>query len=470
MRRHTHARSLQELVDSVPSVVDYLYGNPKGQWLARRHPPHLLPPEFTNWREEQQAWRQAVALYDQSYHMTMTYVRGRDAIRLSSFLGVNRFDTFGPGRARHLVACSPAGYVLGDGVLYSVRPEEVVLVGGAAPHNWVQFHAETGGWAVTVERDEGFPRNATGQRTVYRYQVEGPKAPLLLERVTGSPLLELRAFQITPLRIAGRPVWALRHTMAGGPGFELFGPWEDGAVVKEAILEAGENLGLRQVGSLAYFTTGVDLGWIPRVLPAIYTGEELRTYREWLPATTGEATWSLGGSFYSPNIEDYYLTPFELGYGHLVDLDHDFLGREALARRRTQPHRRKVALLWHAEDVAQMLESFLQPGLPARYLDLPLSTYAVWQYDAVTDSRGNLAGISTYVAYSWNERAVVSLAVVSLEYAHPGTQLTVLWGEPEGGAKSRPWLEPHRQVPVRAVVAETPLNPLARAHPSARRL
>jgi vanillate/3-O-methylgallate O-demethylase len=462
-------RTLQELLDSVPSIVDYLYSNPKGQWLARRHPPHLVPPEFTNWRDEQRAWRETVALYDQSYHMTMTYVRGPDALPLFCALGVNRFTTFGPGRARHFVACAPSGHVIGDGVLYCLRPEEVVLVGGAAPHHWVQFHAQTGGWRVTVERDESYARNPTGRRTVYRYQVEGPRSPQLMEALNRGPLPELRPFQIAPIRIAGHTVWALRHTMAGGPGFELFGPWEEGPSVREAILEAGKAFGLRQVGTLAYFTTGVDLGWIPRVLPAIYTGEELRPFREWLPATSGEATWSLGGSFYSPNVEDYYLTPWELGYGHLVHLDHEFVGREALARMASQPHRRKVTLVWGAEDVAEVFTSFLRPGLPARYLDLPLPTYSVWQYDAVLDERETLVGISTYVAYSWNERALLSLAVVSAEFAEPGKRVTVVWGEPEGGAKSRPWLEPHRQVRIRATVAPAPINPLAREHPSAVR-
>src|SRR5213076_1680863 len=47
-------------------------------------------------------------------------------------------------------------------------------------------------------------------------------------------------------------------------------------------------------------------------------------YRRWLPANGYEATGSLGGSFYSDNIEDYYLTPWDLGYGTFVRYDHDF--------------------------------------------------------------------------------------------------------------------------------------------------
>jgi hypothetical protein len=53
---------------------------------------------------------------------------------------------------------------------------------------------------------------------------------------------------------------------------------------------------------------------------------------------------------------------------------------------------------------------------------------------------------------------MLSLAVVEPEYAAPGTRVSVLWGEPEGGAKSKPWLEPHRQVEIGATVAPAPIG------------
>jgi len=464
-------RTLQELLDSVPDIVAYLYANRKGSVVRdavqRQPPPHVLP-EYTNWRDEQRAWRETVALYDQSFHMTTSILRGPDALKLVSSLAVNSFATFRPGRARHFLAVSPRGYYIGDGILYSLQQDELFLVGRAAGHNWVQFHAETGGWNVRYERDEIFTQNPSGRRLVYRYQVEGPNAFPLLEYLTGAPLPETRFFQIVQLRIAGHEVWALRHTMAGGPGFELFGPWDEGPAVKAAILEAGQRFGLRQVGSLAYFTTAFELGWIPRPLPAIYTGEDMRPFREWLPATANEATWAIGGSFASANIEDYYMNPWELGYGHLVKFDHDFIGRAALERMANERHRVKVSLVWNQDDVAAVVRSYADE-LPAKYIDLPLSTYATWQYDAVLDENKRVIGISTYVGFSWNERAMISLAVVEPEYAAPGTAVTVLWGEPDGGARSRPWLEPHRQVEIRATVAPVPLSEYARQHLAAAR-
>lgn len=455
-------RSLQDVLDSAPNVVDYLYSNRKGSVLkdaVLRQPTEFVAPEFTTWRDEQRAWREGIAFYDQSFHMTTTYVRGRDAQRMFSSLAANSFENFGVGRSRHSVFCSHDGHLLGDGILYSLHPEEMVLVGRQAGHNWVRFNAATGGWDVSVEEDEIFSHNPTGRRTVYRYQLEGPHAPELIAQLTGAPLPDAPWSHIFPVTIAGHHVWGQKHTMAGNPGCEFFGPWDEGPAVKEAILEAGAAFDLRRVGSLAYFTNALELGWIPRPLPAIFTGDELRPFREWLPATASEATWGLGGSFYSPDIEDYYFWPQELGYGNNIKFDHDFVGRAALESGAGAGSRKKVTLVWDPEDVARLVESYMRPDeTPPLYLELPRATYATWQYDAVHGDQGHTVGVSTYTGFIWNERSMLSLAVVDPQYAEPGTRVSVVWGEPEGGAKSRPWLEPHRQVEIGATVAPAPIG------------
>ena len=108
--------------------------------------------------------------------------------------------------------------------------------------------------------------------------------------------------------------------MAGAPGLELWGPYETYDEVRETIIEAGKEFGLEPVGSRAYSSNTLESGWIPSPLPAIYTGEELRAYREWLTPSSYEAVNALAGSFVSDDIEDYYLNPFELGYGPFVQV------------------------------------------------------------------------------------------------------------------------------------------------------
>jgi len=70
-------------------------------------------------------------------------------------------------------------------------------------------------------------------------------------------------------------------------------------------------------------------------------------------------------------------------------------------------------------------------------------------------------GLSTYTGYTYNERALVSLAVINVEDSEPGTQVTVVWGEEKRGS-SKPTVERHVQAEIRATVAPAPISEVAR--------
>jgi syringate O-demethylase len=421
----------------------------------------VVPPEFSNWRDEQRAWQQTCVLFNQSYHMTDMYVSGPDALKLLSDLGVNSFRGFEPNKAKQFVPCNYDGYVIGDVILFYLDKNLFNLVGRPSVHNWVQFHCETRGYNVKLERDE---RVYAGQgpvvRKVYRYQVQGPNAMKVIEKVTGKPAPELKFFNMTTITIAGHPVRALRHGMAGQPGLELFGPWADGEAVKAAIVEAGKEFGLRLVGARAYSSNTLESGWIPSPMPAIYSGEKMKAYRQWLPAKTYEAFASLGGSFYSDNIEDYYLTPYDLGYGPIVKFDHDFIGREALEKTAANPRRKKVTLALDSEDVTHAIYTMFQKKDRAKYFDFPSAVYSTLPYDKVLKD-GKTIGISTWCGYSSNEGRMLTLAILDNEHCEPGTEVTFVWGE-EGGGSSKPTVERHVQTQIRAIVSPVPYSEVAR--------
>ena len=69
-------------------------------------------------------------------------------------LGVNTFKNFGPNKAKQYVPCNHDGYVIGDVILFHLEQNRFNLVGRPSVHNWVQYHAETGKYDVTLERDE----------------------------------------------------------------------------------------------------------------------------------------------------------------------------------------------------------------------------------------------------------------------------------------------------------------------------
>jgi vanillate/3-O-methylgallate O-demethylase len=446
-------RSLEELLGTVGSPVELLRNSQIGPYAFP-----IVPPEFTNWRDEQRSWRESCALFDQSHHMTDLYIEGPDGLKLLSDLGVNSFKTFKVNQAKQFVACNHDGYVIGDAILFYLDENRLSLVGRPPAQSWVHYNAATGGYRVSVERDERSAVNQ-GRRKFFRYQIQGPNALRVMTKATGKPLPEIRFFNMDVFTIAGRAVHALRHGMVGQPGWELFGPWEYADEVRDAIVEAGREFGIRRVGSRAYPTTCLESGWIPSPLPAIYVGEKMKAYRQWLTAKSYEATASLGGSFYSDDVTAYYLTPYDLGYGPFVKFDHEFIGRQALERMVDNQKRRKVTLVWSGDDVTRVIGSlFKENGDIAKYIDLPLANYSTLPYDKVLKD-GTTIGISTYTGYTYNERAIISLAIVDVEHSEPGTQVTVVWGE---GRSSKPTVERHVQSEIRATVAPVPISEVAR--------
>jgi syringate O-demethylase len=441
--------SLADLLRDAGSPVELLRNSPAGPNVYPG-----VPAEFTNWRDEQQAWQRTCVLFNQSFHMADLAVEGPDAARLLSRLAVNSFEGFTTGRAKHFVPCTPSGHVIGDVILFALGEERFNLVGRAPALNWVTHHAETGGYDVRVELDQRSALRTDGRRRSYRFQVQGPNAMEVIASLLGGTPPELKFFHLTTVRIAGHDVHALRHGMAGQPGWELFGPWEEEQAVREAILEAGEAFGLRQVGGRAYSSNALESGWIPSPLPAVYTGAELEAYREWLPAAGYEGSASVGGSFHPSDIADYYFTPWDLGYGHYVTFDHEFVGREALEDLAGGEHRRKVTLALDDEDVTRAIGTMFRRDGRAKFIDWPSAVYSMHPYDAVLDA-GELVGVSTWIGYSANEGTMLTLAVVDAAHAAPGTEVTLLWGE-DGGGSAKPTVEPHEQVEIRAVVSPVP--------------
>jgi syringate O-demethylase len=449
-------KSLEDVLNAAPSTVELLRNQQTG---PNAYPG--VPAEYSNWRDEQRAWQETCVLFNQSYHMADLLVEGPGASQLLSHLGINSFNGFAVDKAKQFVPCSYDGYVIGDVILFYLAENQFNLVGRAPALNWVRYHAETLGFDVHVELDERTVRRADPtRRKSYRFQLQGPNAMKVLAAATGRAAPELKFFNMTTVQIAGKPVRTLRHGMAGQPGVELFGPWDDGETVRQALIKAGADFGMRLVGGRTYSSNTIESGWIPSPLPAVYSGEKMKAYRQWLPATDYEANASIGGSFVSSDIEDYYLTPWDLGYGAFVKFDHDFIGREALEKLANEPHRRKVTLALDNEDVARVISSMFQKGQRAKYMDFPSAVYSMHPFDAVLDN-GKQVGLSTWIAYSANEGRMLTLAMVDEAHAKFGTPVQLLWGE-EGGGTRKPTVEPHVQTEIKAIVSPVPYSEVAR--------
>ena len=74
---------------------------------------------------------------------------------------------------------------------------------------------------------------------------------------------------------------------------------------------------------------------------------------------------------------------------------------------------------------------------------------------------GKLIGVSTWIGYTTNYGKMVTLAFVDADHAEPGTEIDLVWGEPDGGT-TKPTVEKHRQIKIRGVVAPVPYSEVAR--------
>jgi vanillate/3-O-methylgallate O-demethylase len=451
--------NLQEVLDESGNIVELLRNSQIGAYI---YP--VVPYEFSNWRREQRAWRESAVLFDQSHHMVNFFFRGPDALKMVSDTAINSVATFPVNMAKQYVPTTPAGHVIGDGILFHLDEEEFVWVGRAPVANWLKYQAETGGYKLDFELDDRSPGRPYGKavtRAYWRFQIQGPNAWPVIEKLNGGPVEQLKFFRMAEMNVAGQRVRTLRHGMAGEPGLELWGPYETYDQTREAILEAGAEFGLLPCGARAYASNTLESGWIPSPLPAIYTGEELRGYREWLAPNSYEATNAVAGSFVSDDIEEYYTNPFELGYAHMVKFDHDFIGRDALEQIDPATQRQKVTLAWEADDVAQIFDSMFDvEGESYQFFDLPIANYGASNFDSVLDPDGNVIGYSMFTGYSANEKRALSLATIDPEI-ELGTEVHVVWGEPDGGTR-KTTVQPHKQISIRAIVSPAPYSETAR--------
>jgi vanillate/3-O-methylgallate O-demethylase len=436
----TDMPSLQDGIDQAGSPIKLLWKPGLPGWK-----PPVIAEEYAGWRQEQAAWNDNVTISDLSHHMRDLFIDGPDALRLLSDVSANNYGTFEIGQGKQFVPVTEQGLMIQDGILMRWAEQRFTLTGPASSQPWVMYHAQNGGYDVEFADDpDSAHRYGGGDPKLFRYQIQGPRALALVEEVFGGPLPTTKFFHSAEVELEGRRFRALRHGMAGQPGYEFIGDYADGEYVKDKLMTVGERYGLIHVGSLAYATNNLESGWIPTPTPAIYTSTELRGYREYLPLFSFEGQGGINGSFFSEDIEDYYCNPYELGYGRSISFEHDFIGRDALRARREGPNRAKVTLEIETADHSDVLG------------DGYFLTHARHR----VEHEGRLVGMTYHTGpIAWLGKTL-SLALVDAGHATPGTQVELVWGEHPG-----PGTAPEADLGfprMTATVRESPYSEFAR--------
>ncbi len=319
------------------AVFSEKLGWERANWFARAdrdEPRDIYSFGRPNWfdavGEEHRACRERVALFDASSFAKFLLV-GRDAEAALSWICANDVS-HPPGRVVYSQMLNARGGIECDLTVTRLAPDTYYIVTGTgfATHDftWIERHLPEGGEARLHDVTSAFAV----------LPVMGPLARELLASVTGDDVSNaaLPFGRWRTIGIAGAPVRALRVTYVGELGYELHVPSELALTVYEALLEAGDNLGLAHAGYRAIESLRLEKG-----------------YRAW-------------GADIGPDH-----TPLEAGLGFAVKLatGQPFLGREALERQRADGLSKRLACFTVEPEVVLLgRETIYRDGVPVGWL------------------------------------------------------------------------------------------------------
>ncbi len=279
-----------------------------------------MPVRYGSIIDEHHAVRRAAGLFDLS-HMGELRVTGPGAAAGLAAALVNDPGRLSVGRAGYSLLCAPDGGVIDDLIVYRLEQDAFLVVPNASNREVVaaELGARLRGHEATLA-DETYATSLLA--------IQGPAAADILAPLTALRLDDLRNYRAAQADVAGIPALVARTGYTGEDGFELFVAWDEGPALWEALTAAGAGAGLRPCGLGARDTLRLEAG-----MP-LY-GHEL-----------GRDT-----------------TPFEAGLGRIVMLDHEFVGREALAAAdKAGPRKRLVGLTLRDRGIAREGYAVLRTG------------------------------------------------------------------------------------------------------------
>ena len=395
-----------------------------------------LPYEYSSSKSEYLACRETAWLGINLNNTPVYDVSGPDAAKLFNQICVNRdFSVMKVGQSKHALICNQKGQLLADGVV--MRREDSYRTYWLAPV--LQYYVETSGLDVKGEYcpDE------------YFFQIDGPKSLEILEKACQCDLHDIKFAQNKKVSICGTEMVVHRLGMSGALAYEVHGAAKDAEIAYTRIREVLEEFGGKPQGVRNYGILNHTPGGYPNQLQ--HYAYALLTSDPGLAEFAKKACWLMpldGSALADP--EMFYVTPYDVGWGYLVNFDHDFMGKEALAKIKENPPKKPVTLEWNTEDVGDVFMS--------QFRGRDVEPYDRIEQHSVLSDAGNVAiradlvyadgkkiGIASGRTFAYYERRMISLGFIDKAYAEEGQEVIVLWGTPG-----------HPQKEIRATVARFP--------------
>ena len=202
-----------------------------------------MPVQYAGVIAEHLAVRTAAGLFDVS-HMGEVEVSGPGAFDFLQYATTNDLAKLVDGQVQYTALCYPDGGVVDDLTLYRFAADSYLLCVNAAnidkDFQWLcDLQQKAGGQDFRlVNRSDEYAQLA----------LQGPKAAQILGGLTDADLGRLEYYHFVSGTVAGHDMIISRTGYTGEDGFELYCPAADGPSLWQALLQAGEPVGLVPVG------------------------------------------------------------------------------------------------------------------------------------------------------------------------------------------------------------------------------
>ncbi|MBA4397506.1 MAG: glycine cleavage system protein T [Syntrophus sp. (in: bacteria)] len=330
----------------------------------------LMPVQYTNVIDEHHATRTHAGLFD-ICHMGEIAVKGAQAFALLQRAVSRNLEKQAIGQMKLCVLTNEQGGIIDDLTVYRLEDDHYMLVTNAACTDRDLQCLQA------LKESEGFSGVEIIDRTVElgKLDIQGPQAQAILQSLAEVDLAPLKYYHCLNMIVAGIESLVSRSGYTGEDGFEIY--TDAGLIgdVWDRLLAAGAGAGLKPVGLGARDTLRLEAGMM------LY-GHEMNES----------------------------VSPFEVTYGWIVDLEKDFIGRDTLIRQKKTGVSRKMV------------------GFEMADRGIARQGYKILKY-------GREIGEVTSGTLAPTLNKAVGLAFVPTVYTEPGTEIDILIRERPARAK-----------------------------------
>jgi glycine cleavage system aminomethyltransferase T len=223
------------------------------------------PWHYGDHRAEYWAVREAVSVGDVST-LGKLIVSGPDSIEFLERLYPTTVADIKPGRSRYVLILNERGHLFDDGMV--LREEDRIADDGTVIP-WFTLSFTSGGatnaeawmrdWAETWNLDVHIMDRTTSLGAI---NVTGPLGATLLQRCGVAADAVPKFLQHRRLTVAGVPCHAMRLSFTGEASWELHHPWNRSVELWRALMDAGQDLGIRPHGLQALFGLRLEKGHV----------------------------------------------------------------------------------------------------------------------------------------------------------------------------------------------------------------